>query len=77
MRSAMVLVAIVAVGCTPTPSGPAWQLTQPRIVDTACDWVMPMTFSADDTAATKAQILAYEVARRRNCAGSSVGAAGR
>jgi len=63
VRSAILLVALGLSACA--AQQPSWQ--PPRITDTACNWVRPMTFSADDTPQTKEEIIAYEMARRRNC----------
>lgn len=66
MRSLMLilfLIALVALaGCQVAPPAPA-----PRVVDTACSWVVPMTADSADTAATKREIIAYEIARQKNC----------
>lgn len=59
---AMIVMAVLLTGCQTCPTTPA-----PRVVDTACSWVMPMTASTADTAWTKREILAYELARRKNC----------
>ncbi|WP_412021551.1 hypothetical protein [Burkholderia cepacia] len=53
--------AALLAGCQTCPPAP------PRVVDTACAWVMPMTASTADTSETKREILAYELARQKNC----------
>ncbi|MFM0300025.1 hypothetical protein PQQ99_07845 [Paraburkholderia sediminicola] len=57
-----ILIVIALAGCATCPPPPA-----PRVVDTACSWVTPMTADASDTAATKREIIAYEIARQKNC----------
>lgn len=66
MRRVIVGAALVLSACGGELASPA-QPAPPRVTDTACDWVGPMTFSANDTPTTKEEILAYEMARRRNC----------
>ncbi|MCA8026403.1 hypothetical protein [Burkholderia cepacia] len=58
----MIAAAALLAGCQTCPTAPA-----PRVVDTACTWVMPMTASTADTPETKREILAYELARQKNC----------
>lgn len=62
----IIAAAVLLAGCQTCPTVP------PRIVDTACSWVMPMTASASDTPETKREILAYELARQKNCPSAAV-----
>jgi hypothetical protein len=63
----MALTAPVLSGCAQNcPPPPA-----PRIVDTACAWVTPMTAASADTSETKREIIAYELARQKNCPGTA------
>lgn len=39
----------------------------PRVIDTGCAWAKPMTASSADTPDTKREIIAYELARQKNC----------
>ncbi len=65
MRILILLAVATLAGCAhECPPPPA-----PRIVDTSCSWVTAMTADAADTAATKREIIAYEIARQKNCAG--------
>jgi hypothetical protein len=58
-----ILLTVVLAGCaTQCPAPPP-----PRIVDTACAWLTPMTADTADTAATKREVIAYEIARQKNC----------
>ncbi|MBJ9964508.1 hypothetical protein [Burkholderia seminalis] len=54
--------AALLAGCQTCPTMPA-----PRVVDTGCLWIKPMTASPDDTPETKREILAHELARQANC----------
>ncbi|RQS22467.1 hypothetical protein [Burkholderia sp. Bp8995] len=58
----MIAAAALLAGCQSCPTAPP-----PRVVDTACSWVMPLTASTADTVETKREILAYEIARQKNC----------
>ncbi|WP_175770581.1 hypothetical protein [Burkholderia anthina] len=60
---AMIAAAVLLAGCQACPTAPS-----ARVVDTGCSWVMPMTASTSDTPETKREILAYELARQKNCA---------
>jgi len=61
----MIAAAALLSGCQTCPPAPA-----PRVVDTGCSWVMPLIASAQDTPETKREILAYELARQKNCGGN-------
>lgn len=56
--------ALAITGCTttPTPEPPSI-----RVIDTACDWVKPITASAADSYETKQQIYAHDLAYLKNC----------
>ncbi len=63
-RPAILMSCVLAIaGCatTPTPEPVT------RVIDTACDWVRPITASSSDTYETKQQILAHDLAYTRNC----------
>jgi hypothetical protein len=63
VRFIIFLAAALLSGCAhECPAPPA-----ARVVDTACFWVAPMTASSADTAETKREIVAYEIARQNNC----------
>ncbi|MCA8075394.1 hypothetical protein [Burkholderia cepacia] len=66
MRMMLAAAALLA-GCQTCPTAPT-----ARVVDTACSWVMPMTASMADTPETKREILAYELARQKNCPQTAV-----
>jgi hypothetical protein len=55
--------ALAIAGCatTPTPEPSV------RVIDTACDWVKPITASAADSYETKQQIYAHDLAYMKNC----------
>lgn len=38
-----------------------------RVIDTACSWVNPLTFSKNDTPETKRQIIEHDKVIRENC----------
>ncbi|WP_175806487.1 hypothetical protein [Burkholderia cenocepacia] len=59
----MIAAAALLAGCQTCPPVPP-----ARVVDTGCLWVKPMTASPADTPETKREILAYELARQKNCA---------
>jgi hypothetical protein len=65
MRMLIAAAALLA-GCQTCPTVPS------RVVDTACSWVTPMTASTADTSETKREILAYELARQKNCPQTAV-----
>lgn len=54
--------------CAAAPAPCASIAAPPKIVDTACSWVRPLSASAADTDATKREILAHDLAWRANCA---------
>ncbi|MDN7893244.1 hypothetical protein QZM93_32045 [Burkholderia cepacia] len=58
----MIAAAALLAGCQTCPPVPP-----ARVIDTACTWVMPLTASTADTPETKREILAYELARQKNC----------
>lgn len=47
----------------------AFRHQQANIVDTGCDWTKPLTASTADTPDTKREILAFDLARQKNCPG--------
>lgn len=63
MRAMTICCALAIGGCatTPTPEPAA------RVLDTACDWVEPITASSADTFETKQQIYALDLAYIKNC----------
>lgn len=63
MRILILLTLAALAGCANECPPPP----PPRVVDTACAWVTPMTASAADTSATKREVVAYEIARQKNC----------
>lgn len=56
--------ALAIAGCatTQTPEPPSI-----RVIDTACDWVKPITANSADTFETKQQIYAHDLAYMKNC----------
>lgn len=58
----VIAAAALLAGCQTCPTAPP-----ARVVDTACSWAMPLTASTSDTTETKREILAYELARQKNC----------
>ncbi|HEM8998808.1 TPA: hypothetical protein U2T46_000843 [Burkholderia cenocepacia] len=58
----MIAAAALLAGCQTCPPAPP-----ARVVDTGCLWIKPMTASPADTSETKREILAYELARQKNC----------
>lgn len=66
MRAMTICCALAINGCATTPQPPQI-VTVPKIVDTACDWVKPISASASDTLETKRQILAHDLALAKNC----------
>lgn len=42
-------------------------VTVTKTIDTACNWVTELTFSQNDTAETKRQIIEHDKAVRKNC----------
>lgn len=66
MRAMTICCALAIAGCATTPQTPQ-TVTVAKIVDTACDWVKPITASASDTLETKRQILAHDLALAKNC----------
>ncbi|AET90697.1 hypothetical protein BYI23_B000900 [Burkholderia sp. YI23] len=69
MRAMIICCALEITGCaTNSPaSQPPQTVTVTKIVDTACEWVKPITASAADTLETKRQILAHDLAITKNC----------
>lgn len=71
MRAMLICSAVAIAGCAttaPTPQPPQTVIVT-KVVDTACDWVRPITASKADTAETKRQILAHDLAVAKNCPG--------
>ncbi|NIE67485.1 hypothetical protein [Burkholderia sp. Ax-1719] len=67
MRILILLTLIAALaGCAHDCPAPA----APRIIDTSCSWLSPMTASSADTPETKREVIAYEAARQKNCGGT-------
>ncbi|MBB2928404.1 hypothetical protein [Paraburkholderia silvatlantica] len=63
MRILILLIVAMLAGCAhDCPAPPA-----PRIVDTSCSWLSPMSASSADTPETKREVIAYEIARQKNC----------
>lgn len=63
MRLLILLTVALLAGCVhECPAPPA-----PKIVDTGCLWVKPMTASSADTDATKREVIEHEIARQKNC----------
>jgi len=56
----LLFLAACATQCPPAQP-------QTRVIDSACAWVKPITAAAGDTADTKRQILAHDMAVRANC----------
>lgn len=59
----IVALTVILGGCATCPP----PQIETRVIDTACTWVKPLTFSKQDTPETKRQILAQELTRRQNC----------
>ncbi|MBN3850321.1 hypothetical protein G3N58_26385 [Paraburkholderia sp. Ac-20342] len=75
MKIVRVLLAAVLSGCAiqqpvQLPSAPIVPTT---IVDKGCEWVKFITASADDTEATKRQIIAHDQAFVANCPDAAPG----
>ncbi|BBP95983.1 hypothetical protein BSFA1_11120 [Burkholderia sp. SFA1] len=71
MRAIIICCALAIAGCATTaPTPPPQTVTVIKIVDTACDWVKPITASSSDTLETKRQILAHDLAVAKNCSTS-------
>lgn len=70
MRAMTICCALAIGGCATTNPAPQTPQTVmvTKIVDTACDWVKPITASASDTLETKRQVLAHDLAVAKNCA---------
>lgn len=66
MRAMTICCALAISGCATTPQPPQ-TVTVTKIVDTACDWVKPISASASDTLETKCQILAHDLTLAKNC----------
>lgn len=70
MRLLILLTFIASLaGCAHTqncPPPPA-----PKIIDTGCLWIKPMTASNADTPKTKREIIEHEIARQKNCGGAA------
>jgi hypothetical protein len=64
MRVPLSLAVLLLAGCAQCPQ-PA---PVTRVIDTACDWVKPITASLADTPDTLRQVLAHDQAIRKNCA---------
>lgn len=69
MRAMIICCALAIAGCATTAPAtqPPQTVTVTKIVDTACDWVRPITAAAADTLETKRQILAHDLAVAKNC----------
>ena len=59
----VVALAVTLAGCATCPP----PQIETRVIDTACTWVKPLTFSKQDTPDTKRQIIEQEKTRRQNC----------
>jgi hypothetical protein len=62
-RGAVVLVVLILAGCATTCPPPA----SPRIIDTACQWVHPVTVAATDSPETIRQAVALKQTIDANC----------
>lgn len=67
MRATTICFALAIAGCATTTPQPPQTVTVTKVVDTACDWVKPITASKADTDDTKRQILAHDLAISKNC----------
>lgn len=69
MRAMIICCALAITGCATTAPAPQppQTVTVTKVVDTACDWVRPITASKADTDETKRQILAHDLAVAKNC----------
>lgn len=76
IASPLCALTIVLFGCaTSCPPAPA-PVIQTRIVDTACNWVKPISASAADTIETRREVLAHDLAVQKNCGSATHNAGG-
>lgn len=68
MRTTAICFAVRLAGCAAQcPPAPP-PVVETRVIDSACKWLRPITFSAADTPETKEQIVTFEKARQKSCA---------
>ena len=68
MRAILIPCALALAGTlTGCQTCPAPTVLPGKVIDTACNWVKPITASASDTPDTKKQILAHDLAVQKNC----------
>lgn len=63
MKALCAVIALVLAGCCSVPA----PRIETRVVDTACQWARPIQASAKDTAETKRQVLAHDIAYQQRC----------
>ncbi len=67
---ALIAATLTLSGCPATVASAKTEPTvqyETRLVDTSCQWLPVLTFSASDTAETKRGIIAYATARKQHC----------
>jgi hypothetical protein len=63
---ATVLVALAGCAASCPPPAPL----PPKVIDTSCVSLPPLTIAASDTDETKREVIAYEIARKKKCSGT-------
>lgn len=66
---ALILIPLVALAACSSmcPKSATAPIPKTKVIDTGCQWVRTLTFAPADTPQTKQEIVAYELARQKNC----------
>ncbi|MEX3690117.1 hypothetical protein AB3X91_03680 [Paraburkholderia sp. BR14263] len=67
MRTIVLTLTLALAACATQGPVPKQPVVPTRVIDTACEWVKPISASPADTIETKQQILALDLALDRNC----------